>query len=69
MYRTPYTRAMRYLLPILIVLTMPGCSSARLKKCEEKALDAALQVCPEQVQGHYRLCQKPVDLYLCSDPQ
>lgn len=56
-------------LVILFCACLVGCSSARLKRCDEKALDADLLVCSEQIQGPFRLCKKPVDLYRCSDPQ
>lgn len=59
---------MRYLLAVSLLLLIGGCSSARLKKCA-KSGDSTLFVCPDQVQGPYRMCVKPENLFTCEDPQ
>lgn len=63
---------MRLLTLLLLALFISGCSSARLKKCGDKALeDPALQVCSSLVDPSkkaFRMCEKPVDLFLCEDP-
>ncbi len=53
---------------IALMLSLSACSSAKLKKCDSKAVDPALMHCSEQVQGSYYKCEKPQDLYVCQDP-
>lgn len=61
---------MRYLFWPLVLITVlaAGCSSP-LKRCAE-AFDfekAGVYSCPRQVDGIYRICEKPRDLYHCTE--
>lgn len=61
---------MKLVIATLFLMTLAGCSSLSLKRCDGPAQQADLWHCPESVQGSYRACQKPVDLYQgCVTPQ
>jgi hypothetical protein len=55
-------------LMILLILTLSSCSSAKLKKCQP-SVDPTLMQCSKRVQGQYYMCEKPVGVLSCQDPQ
>lgn len=54
---------------ILFLTCFTACTTVIMKRCPEKVLDEDIMECPEVVQGPYRDCQKPKNLYRCTDPQ
>jgi len=63
---------MRFLISLVVLLSVAGCSSARLKRCESRAIDPSLQTCGDPVDAskkEFRMCEKPVNLFICEDPR
>lgn len=63
---------MKHLTLILFALALSaaGCSSLSMKRCDAPFAQADVMHCPEGIQGPYRGCQKPIDMYQgCVTPQ
>lgn len=59
----------RMLTVFVILLVSSACASPRLMRCGEKeAHEAGLYSCPSSIDGLYRLCEKPKDIYRCKTP-
>lgn len=53
---------------VVVASFATGCSGAKLKKCPSPFVDDSVLLCKENVQGVYRLCEKPSDLFRCEEP-
>jgi hypothetical protein len=60
---------MAFAVAIIVAGLLTGCSGAKLKKCPTVFVSDSVMLCKDAVQGLYRMCEKPVDLYQCEDPQ
>lgn len=58
---------MKYLI-ILSVLFLCGCAGAQLKKCSSD-IPSDIYYCNKKVDGDFRMCTYPNNIYRCVDPQ
>lgn len=50
------------------VCLLGGCAHEELKKCVNQ-VPADFYYCPKKVDGDFRMCKAPEDVYQCADPK